>query len=287
MPHFLSMSATPIPRTLALTLYGDLDLSLLDEMPKSRLPVVTRIVPPVDREEAYHFIRNEVRRGRQVFVVCPRIDASSDQKEGKPISPQKLLMAEVKNVKEEYKKLSENVFPDFRVSMLHGKMKAKEKADAMERFRKGSTDILVSTSVIEVGVDVPNATLMMIEGAERFGLATLHQFRGRVGRGAEQSYCFLFATEDGMAARRLRALVEAKNGFELAEKDLEFRGAGDIFGVRQWGVEGDLADAIRDTALVRTVTREATLLISRDPKLTSYPLLKRSVEEAEDRLHPE
>ncbi len=288
LPHFLSMSATPIPRTLALTLYGDLDLSLLDEMPQSRKKIITSIIPPSKREDAYHFIRKEVAAGRQVFVICPRIDAESgirNQESGK--GQQQLLLSDVKAVKEEYKKLSEEIFPDLRVGMLHGKMKAKEKADAMERFRKGEADILVSTSVVEVGVDVPNATLMMIEGAERFGLATLHQFRGRVGRGSEQSYCLLFPTEDGVGAQRLRALMEANTGFELAEKDLELRGAGDLLGVRQWGVESDLIDALRDQALVRIVNREATLLMARDPSLASCPLLKQALESAEKQIHLE
>ena len=190
VPHLLSMTATPIPRTLALTIYGDLDISIIKEKPKNRQKIITRIVPPSGRQEAHQFIRSEVKAGRQVFVICPRIELATPTPEnpaqtsrGKANSQMKFLLADMKAVQEEYKKLSENIFPDLKVAMLHGKMKPKEKTDIMSRFKEGFADILVSTSVIEVGVDIPNATVMMIENADHFGLAQLHQFRGRIGRG--------------------------------------------------------------------------------------------------------
>lgn len=285
-PHFLSMSATPIPRTLALAVYGDLDLSILDEMPKSRKAIITEIIEPKRRKETYEFIREEVKRGRQVFVICPRIDLPEESESAtKKAYQQKLLLAEIKSVKEEYKKLSEEVFPDLSIAMLHGKMKAKEKADVMNRFKEGTIQILVSTSVVEVGVDIPNATVMMIEGAERFGLASLHQFRGRVGRGAEQSYCFLFPTDDGPISRRLRAVKEAKNGFELAEKDLEIRGPGDLFGVEQSGFSNDALRGIGNPELVRAVRREATELLKSDPSLFRARTLREKLEEMERAVH--
>ena len=296
LPHFLSMSATPIPRTLALTVYGDLDLSILDELPKSRKQIVTKIVDPGKRNDTYQFMREEVKKGRQVFVVCPRIEVAGDDKllATKSVQ-QKLLLAEVKSVKEEYKKLSEDIFSDLRVGMLHGKMPAKggsasggkSKDQIMKDFRDGEIDILVATSVVEVGVDVPNATIMMIEGAERFGLAQLHQFRGRVGRGAEQSYCFLFPSEDGFITRRLHAVVEAKNGFELAEKDLEIRGPGDIFGTRQWGISGGVLEALTDAKLVRAVRAEAAEVLKKDPTLKSYPALRERLDKMKKEIHPE
>lgn len=277
LPHFLSMSATPIPRTLALTVYGDLDISLLDEMPKSRKHVITKIIEPEAREDAYRYIREEIQKGRQVFVICPRIEAE-EENALKGVS-------EMKAVKEEFKKLSENIFPDFRVAQLHGKMKPKDKEETMQKFKQREYDILVSTSVIEVGVDIPNATIMMIEGAERFGLAQLHQFRGRVGRGEDQSYCLLFAHAG--ATRRLRAVVEAKNGFELAEKDLEIRGPGDLFGTRQWGLGPMLAAAITDGKLVREVRREALEIVRKDPTLARYPELQRRFREVVVSAHLE
>lgn len=291
VPHFLSMTATPIPRTLALTIYGDLDLSLLDEMPKNRKTITTKIVSPEKRAEVYRFIRNAVRAGRQVFVICPRIEKASPkshiQNRQSQLTQQKLLLAELKTVTEEYKKLSEFIFPDLRIAMLHGRMKPKEKATAMKRFAERDMDILVSTSIIEVGMDVPNATIMMIEGAERFGLAQLHQFRGRVGRGADQSYCFLFPTEDGPVSRRLRAVVDAKNGFDLAEYDLKIRGPGDLFGDRQWGEAGLAIKGITDPVLVRAVRDEAVLLARQSPDLAKYPALAARLAALEKTLHLE
>ncbi len=288
LPHFLSMSATPIPRTLALTIYGDLDLSILDEMPKFRKEVITKIVEPSKRGEAYQFIGDEVKKGKQVFVICPRIElATSHERRVAGATQQKLLLADTKAVKEEHRKLKEEIFKDLRVGMLHGKMKAREKVAVMSKFKNREIDILVSTSVVEVGLDISNATVMMIEGAERFGLAQLHQFRGRVGRGADQSYCFLFPDEDGMVTRRLRAVVEAKNGFELAEKDLEIRGPGDIFGTRQWGVTSEVIASLSDVKLVRAVRNEAVEILKKDPQLKIYPVLKKRLEEREKMIHPE
>ena len=299
------MSATPIPRTLALAVWGDLDLSILDEMPKSRQPVITKIVEPGKRDAAYQFIRDEVKRGRQAFVICPRIESPDEMAKRKAQiangkaqganrewqsvkrRQQPLLLEEVKTVKDEYKKLSEQIFPDLSVAMLHGKMKSKEKEDVMKKFRNREYDILVSTSVVEVGVDIPNATIMMIEGAERFGLAQLHQFRGRVGRGSEQSYCLLFPTEDGMVTRRLRAVVEAKNGFELAEKDLQIRGPGDLLGAQQWGATGTMLEALRNPLLIKEAHEEALVLIKKDPFLGAYPPLLQRLREFEEGVHLE
>lgn len=284
IPHFLSMTATPIPRTLALTIYGDLDLSILDEMPRSRKSVETRIVMPQEREDAYACIRGEVKKGRQIFVVCPRIEAG-DTSAGR--TQQQFLLSEVKTVKEEFRKLSEEIFPDLRVGMLHGKLKSKEKEEIMEKFKEHLIDVLVSTSVVEVGVDIPNATVMMIEGAERFGLSQLHQFRGRVGRGSAQSYCFLFPSEDGMASRRLRAVVDAKNGFALAEQDFKIRGPGDLFGTRQWGISGPLFHALTNPVLVREVREEAGELLKKSPDLRQFPYLAQRLQQFEKMIHPE
>ena len=236
IPHFLSMSATPIPRTLSLTIFGDLDLSIIDELPKGRKEIITKIVALADRDKAYVFIREQVKKGRQIFVICPRIETAPANETGiendetLPIDFRKRMWLEIRAVKEEYEKLSQKTFPDLRVMMLHGKMKAKEKTEIMKKFKDGEIDILVSTSVVEVGVDIPNATIMMIEGSDRFGLAQLYQFRGRVGRGEHQSFCFLFTDSSSQTTRkRLRSLIEAKNGFELAEKDLAIRGPGNFW----------------------------------------------------------
>ncbi|MDP3772479.1 MAG: ATP-dependent DNA helicase RecG [bacterium] len=289
IPHFLSMSATPIPRTMALTIYGDLDLSLLDEMPAARKGVKTEIVPPGDRARMYEFIRQEIKRGGQAFVVCPRIDPPEEGGEATfrtgVTGQQKLIMAEVKTVIKERDRLAREIFPDLRIAMLHGKLKPAEKEKTLAHFRDRASDILVATSVIEVGVDIPNATIMLIEGAERFGLAQLHQFRGRVGRGREQSYCFLAPTEDGTETRRLRAVVECTNGFELAEKDLAIRGAGELFGTRQSGVSEEILAAMSDPELVRSVRADAMGLIKKSPDLTTYPDLSRALTVFEHGLH--
>lgn len=275
-PHFLSMTATPIPRTLALTVYGDLDVSILDEMPKNRKSIITRVISPDARYDAYEFIREHIKKGQQMFVICPRIEIQNNtetQKIGKRVQAS-LMAAEIKSVVAEHEKLARIIFPDFHVEMLHGNMKPKDKARVMNDFRKGDIHILVSTSVIEVGVDVPNATIMIIEGAERFGLAQLHQFRGRVGRGDVQSYCFLFPSEQGMAANRLNALVEAKNGFELAEIDLQLRGPGEFLGTKQWGISSLGMKALANPHLVREVRKAAQEIFKKDPNLTNNFLIK-------------
>jgi len=293
IPHLLSMTATPIPRTLALTIYGDLDISLLDEMPKGRQKIITRIIPPEERESAYEFIRREVKKGRQVFVICPRIESQVNSLSAvNGSSPQlkvdtrKLLWAEVKAVKEEYEKLTTKIFPDLRIDMLHGKIKSKEKERIMTDFKNKKTDVLVSTSVIEVGIDIPNATVMMIEGADRFGLAQLHQFRGRVGRGKHQSYCFLFSTS-GETTARLRALQKFDSGFELAEKDMEIRGPGQFYGVAQSGLPDLAMASLKDLNLIKTTRSAAAELLQKDPDLKYHPLLAAKLSQFTQTIHLE
>ena len=284
IPHLLSMTATPIPRTLALTIYGDLDLSLIDELPKGRKKIVTKVVSPEERSSAYDFIRGEIKKGRQVFVICPRIEPSDREKNKKEFSS----WTDAKAVKEEYKKLSENVFPDLKVGMLHGRIESENKEKIMQRFKKGKVDILVSTSVIEVGIDVPNATVMMIEGAERFGLSQLHQFRGRVGRSKYQSFCFLFTDSSAKKThQRLRALITSENSFELAEKDLKIRGPGDFFGQRQWGIPDLAMSALKDITLVEKTRTAAKEILEKDPNFKKYPLLKKRIEKFRKRIHLE
>lgn len=287
-PHFLSMSATPIPRTLALTIYGDLDLTVLDEMPPGREAVETRLISPRERAKTYAFIREEIRRGGQAFVICPRIEDAKVAKAvkavkawGESLGPLRFSdWDDVKSVKAEYKKLSEEVFPDLRVGMVHGKLKPKEKEAVMKKFKSHELDILVSTSVVEVGVDVPNASVMMIEGGERFGLATLHQFRGRVGRGPRKSYCLVFTTGENRGEnRRLLALERVKTGFELAEYDLKFRGPGELSGTRQWGISDVGMEALKNIKMVEAARTEAARLIAEDRELGNYPLLKERIEE--------
>jgi ATP-dependent DNA helicase RecG len=282
VPHFLSMSATPIPRTLSLTLFGDLDLSLITELPKNRKPIITKVVAPVNREKAYAFIRGQVKKGRQVFVICPRIEPSTEE------APTASLWSrlEVKSVKEEFEKLSEKVFPDLQVAMLHGKLKAKEKEEVMKDFGEGRCNILVSTSVVEVGVDVPNATIMMIEGAERFGLAQLYQFRGRVGRGEHQSFCFLFTGSSSKTThQRLKSIVEAKNGLELAEQDLKIRGPGQFLGRAQTGMPDLAMKAIRNPELVKSARESAEVILASDKQLKKHPLLQGRLEFFQKQVH--
>lgn len=259
-PHFLSMTATPIPRTLMLSIYGDLDVSILNEFPKGRKPILTKIVANENRTRAYAFIRERLARGRQAFVVCPLIEESD--------------VLGVKSVTTEFEKL-QKIFSSFRVAMLHGKMKSVEKETIMRNMKDGKMDILISTSVIEVGVDVPNATMMMIEGADRFGLAQLHQFRGRVGRGTHQSFCFLF-TDSGSEKTldRLLALTTIQSGFELAEKDLQLRGGGDLFGTKQSGFPRLKIATIFDFAIAKRARVVASDLLERDPALAHFPELQ-------------
>ncbi len=241
-PHFLSMTATPIPRTLALTAYGDHDLSVLLEKPGRRQPIHTKVVSPTDRHVVEKFIDHQIDEGRQVFVICPLITESDE-------------LAEVRNVENETKRLKA-AFPRRRIAMLHGKLQPQEKQGIMAAFRDRSSDILVSTSVIEVGIDVPNATLILIEGAERFGLAQLHQLRGRVGRGEHKSHCFLFTTQETQAqSMRLKAMEKYDSGFMLAEIDLRIRGPGEIFGTRQSGVPDSLLQSMLKPELIARARR--------------------------------
>jgi len=268
-PHLLSLSATPIPRTLAMTVYGDQDLSIIDEMPKGRQPIITRLIPEKKRIDAYRWIEDQINKGRQVFVVCPLIDESDT--------------LGVKSVKNEYAHLQEHIFPDFKIGLLHGKLKADEKEEIMNQFKENEIKILVSTSVIEVGIDVPNATIMMIEGSERFGLSQLHQFRGRVGRGEHQSYCFLFTNSDSQETRqRLNAMVQYTSGFKLAEIDMNLRGPGEIYGVKQSGIPDLKLANLTDSITIEKARVEAQKIIDHDPMLNEYPKLKERIAEKED-----
>jgi len=270
VPHFLSMTATPIPRTLALTIYGDLDLSLLDEMPKGRKKIITKVIPPKEREKVYDFIKDEVKKGKQVFVICPRIEDTGTT----------TSWSNTKAVKKEYERLSRKVFPKLNLAMLHGRMKAKEKEEIMKKMKQKEIDILVSTSVVEVGIDIQNATLMMIEGADKFGLSQLHQFRGRVGRGKDQSFCFLFTDSNAKKTRmRLKALLNSKSGFELAEKDLEIRGPGEVFGARQWGIPDLAMSSLTDVFLVEKTRSWAQRILQQDPQLKRYPTLAEEIKD--------
>jgi ATP-dependent DNA helicase RecG len=283
IPHLLSMTATPIPRTLALTIYGDLDLSILDEMPKGRKPIVTDIILSTKRDEVYEKMRDELKAGRQAYVICPRIDLPDMPQQswqaGEP-GYQQLVGLQMKSVKEEAKRLKEKVFPEFAIGIMHSKMTPNEKDKVMREFSLGNIDILVSTSVVEVGVNVPNATLIAIEGAERFGLAQLHQLRGRVLRGNHQAYCFVFAdTKSDKSIERLKAFKTAKNGFELSELDLTQRGAGELGGGKQWGVSDIAMEALRNIKMVEAARAEAKAIADTDTNLKHYPMLKRVLED--------
>lgn len=265
LPHLLSMTATPIPRTLALTIYGDLDLTLLDEMPPGRKPIITEIVQKEERGEAYQLMRRELKAGRQAYIICPRIDEPDKDK---------AFALQAKSVTAEAKRLKEKVFPEYSIDILHSKMKPKEKDAVMARFANKEIDILVATSVVEVGVNVPNATMILIEGAERFGLSQLHQLRGRVVRSNHQAYCFVCPETRGeKTLARLKALTKAKNGFELAEMDLMQRGPGELSGRSQWGISDIGMEALKNLKLVEAARNEAIELIKRDENLKKYPLL--------------
>ena len=255
LPHQLAMTATPIPRTLNLVLHGDLDVSVLSERPPGRVPVETRRFIGSERDVAYALVRQEVAAGRQVFVLCPLVEESE--------------VIEAKAAVAEAERLSQEVFPELRIATLHGRMKSREKDAVMTAFRERQFDLLVSTSVIEVGIDVPNATVMLVEGADRFGLAQLHQFRGRVGRGGARSYCLLLA-EEGSAdgEERLQAMVASDDGFALAETDLALRGPGDFIGTRQSGLpEMSWLEGVFDTRLLERARSAAASLLSADPNL--------------------
>jgi ATP-dependent DNA helicase RecG len=279
MPHLLSMTATPIPRTLALTIYGDLDITLLDQMPSGRKPVITKIVPKGKENEMYDHVREELKAGRQAYVICPRIDEPDPEKE---------TAINAKSVTEEAKRLKAKVFPDKRIAILHSKMKPAEKEKVMSAFSKHETDILVATSVVEVGVNVPNATNIIIEGAERFGLAQLHQLRGRVIRGTHQPYCFVVSeSKSDKTKERLKALTTAKSGFDLAEYDLAFRGSGELYGAKQSGLTDLGMEAIKNIKLVEAAREEAHALVESDQELTNHPTIFGKVSKIVETLHME
>ncbi len=267
-PHLLVMTATPIPRSLALTVFGDLDISVIDEMPVGRQPIDTYVLRPQERERAFTMIRGQIRSGRQAFIVYPLIDESEK--------------IEARAAVDDFEVLSNEVFPDLKLGLLHGRMKPSEKDEVMEKFRSREYDILVSTTVVEVGVDVPNSTVMLIEGADRFGLAQLHQLRGRVGRGAEQSYCLLIPThEDATENERLQAMARTNSGFELADLDLKTRGPGEFLGTRQAGFATTLKMAsITDVPLIEKARAQAQALFERDPylQLPEHALLSEAFE---------
>ncbi len=279
MPHLLSMTATPIPRTLALTIYGDLDLTVLDQMPAGRKSVITEVLGPEKREEAYKRVRTELVAGHQAYVICPRIDEPDPDKE---------MAIQAKSVKAEAARLAKDVFPQAEVGILHSKMTPSEKESVMKEFEKGEIDILVATSVVEVGVSVANTTVILIEGAERFGLAQLHQLRGRVIRSTHQSYCFALPESSGQTTKdRLKAFTTAKNGFELAEYDLALRGAGELAGGKQWGVSDIAMEALKNIKLVEAARGEAARMIAEDPDLKNYPALAARTKAASAEMHLE
>jgi ATP-dependent DNA helicase RecG len=268
-PHLLAMTATPIPRTLAITVYGDQDLSIIDELPKGRQKIITRLVPEKKRIEAYRWIEDQVNKGRQAFIICPLIDESD--------------VLEVKSVLKEYAYLSEHIYPNLKVGLLHGKLKQEEKDKIMGDFNDNNIHILVSTSVIEVGIDIPNASIMLIEGSERFGLSQLHQFRGRVGRGEHQSYCFLFTnslSEEGTT--RMKAMEKHTCGFKLSEIDLEIRGPGEIYGLRQSGIPDLKMASLTDSVNIEKARKSAQKITNKDPELKNFPKLLEKIMGSEE-----
>jgi ATP-dependent DNA helicase RecG len=272
-PHYLSMTATPIPRTLALTIYGDLDLSIIDEMPLGRKQVITEIVKENKRDEAYEKIKKELEGGRQLYVICPKIGEGEE-------------VGDLKTVTSEAQRLKKDIFPNYNIEIMHSKMTKEKKEKVMKDFAEHKIDILVSTSVIEVGVNVPNATVIIIEGAERFGLAQLHQLRGRVIRSTFQSYCYLFANaKSDKTIERLKAITKASNGFELAELDLSLRGAGLLGGEKQWGITDLGMEAIKNIKMVEAARTEAIKIIERDTDLKSFPVISEIIKSKNLKLH--
>ncbi len=271
-PHLLSMTATPIPRSLALTLYGDLDISIIKKLPPGRLPITTKIILPDKKPEAYTIMENEVKQGNRVFIICPLIEESD--------------VLGVKAATTEQARLQKEVFPKIKIGLLHGKLSSSEKSKVMADFKNGTTPILVATSVIEVGVDVPEATVMAIEGAERFGLAQLHQFRGRVGRSDKQSYCLLITDNPKTGSlARLTAMVKFGSGFDLAEFDLKLRGPGDLLGATQSGFLKLKFAELANTELLKTVRQAASDILTPDPQLGSFPALMQKL--GQEIFHPE
>ncbi len=273
VPHLLSMTATPIPRTLALVGYGDLDISFLKNLPQGRPEVITKLVLPAMRERTYQFIREKIKAKEQALVICPLISDS-----------EKL---EVKSVTEEFKKISQDVFPDLTTAMLHGKMKAEEKKKIMEDLEEKKIDVLVATSLVEVGIDIPTLTIIMIEGAERFGLAQLHQLRGRVRRSTRQGYCFLFPTFDSSNKERLRVLEKTNDGFKIAEADLKFRGPGEMWGTKQAGFFELKIAKLTDIVLIKKSQTWAKKILSASPDLSLVPQIKEKLIKEKSLVHLE
>lgn len=266
IPHLLTMTATPIPRTLSLALFGNLDLSIIDEYPEGRKKIVTKVASSRGREKVYAFIKQEVLKGRQIFIIYPLVEESSK-------------ISQVKAATEEFKKLKEGAFSQFKLELLHGKMKAKDKERVMENFRSGEFQVLVATSVVEVGVDIPNASVMLIEGAERFGLAQLHQFRGRVGRGKHQSYCFLITSENSPSStKRLGVMEKTNDGFVIAREDMKLRGPGQFMGLAQSGVPDIAMESLTDIKTIQTARTKAQELLESDAKLKKFSKLKKRID---------
>ena len=261
-PHFLAMTATPIPRTLALALFGEMSVSIIDELPPGRTPVLTEVVPPDQRPRAYELVRREVRLGRQAFVICPLIEES-----------EKVV---ARSATAEFERLRKDVFPDLTMDLIHGRLK--EKDEVMRRFVAGEIQVLVATAVVEVGVDVPNATVMMVEGADRFGLAQLHQFRGRVGRGSAQSHCLLLADDPSESSlERLNLVTRIHDGFKLAEEDMRIRGMGELLGARQHGMSDEAMQALQQPVLLNEIRAEVDRVRETDPSFDRHPLLKSAI----------
>jgi ATP-dependent DNA helicase RecG len=273
VPHFLTMTATPIPRTLSLAFFGNLDISVLDELPHGRIPITTKIVrTDLAREKVYTFIDQEITRGHQAFIIFPLVEES-------------LALKDVKAAVAEHQKLTQQILPHRSIGLVHGKLKASEKEQIMRDFRAKKYDILVATAVIEVGIDIPDATVIVIEEAERFGLAQLHQFRGRVGRSALQSYCFLFTNKTGSSIERLKILERENSGFAIAEADLGVRGPGAFFGTRQSGLPDIAMENLTNMKLISIAREAAESLLREDPSLEKTPLLREALQRFEERIH--
>lgn len=275
IPHFLSLSATPIPRTLSLAFFGNLDVSLLEEAPKNRKPIITKLAKnEADRTAIYNHIKSEIEKGHQAFIIFPLVEES-------------LALKDVKAAVSEHARLAEEVFPGAKVAIIHGKLKPQEKEKAMEQFKEKQFDILVATSVIEVGIDIPNATVILIEEADRFGLSQLHQFRGRVGRGEAQSYCFLIPGSFTKSPKRLEALVEHRNGFAIAEADLAERGPGSFLGTRQSGLPDVAMENMTNMKLVTLAREAAEETLTKDQTLKKHPVLQKALARFDERIHLE
>lgn len=275
IPHLLSMTATPIPRTLAMAFFGNLNLSVLDEMPKNRKTIITEMIGARGRKETYEKVRAEIKNGRQAFIIFPLVEESK-------------VLTELKAATEEHKRLSEEIFPDLRLALLHGKMKSDEKEKVMQDFKDRKYHILVATSVVEVGIDIPNASVIIIEDADRFGLSQLHQFRGRVGRGEHQSYCYLFTNNSSAKTKdRLSALVNHSSGFDIAQKDFELRGPGEFLGTRQSGLPDVAMEHITNVNLIEIAHDYAEQILENSPTLCDYPLIQKELVKFQKSIHLE